>query len=89
MKVFKYPLTITGKQSINLPAGAKILTVQVQKGDPYLWALVNEQTVLTEAKIIHTYGTGHVVTGPVKSSYIGTYQIHEGDLVFHVFEEIP
>ena len=81
-KIFKYPLMTTDIQSLLIPVGAEILTVQVQGATPCIWALVNPE--LPEKQItVQTFGTGHHVDGEGK--YIGTYQLEGGSLVFHVF----
>ena len=80
--IWKYELNAEGKQEIQLPLGAKFLTVQIQNDKPCLWALVDtEVPKITETILI--FGTGHAVTG--EGEYLGTYQLHGGILVFHVF----
>jgi hypothetical protein len=88
-RIYKYELAITDTQTIAMPEGAEILTVQAQRGTPCLWALVNPELPATERRI-ETFGTGHPVlsdTG-VERRYVGTYQISGGSLVFHVFERL-
>lgn len=81
--IWKFELKVTDSQRVTIPTGAVMLSVQVQNGVPVLWALCNPgrppSTVL-----IHTHGTGHDV-GPSRGQYVGTYQVHGGELVFHVF----
>lgn len=88
MRIFKYTLEKTDKQKLLLPLGARILSVQVQYNSPQLWALVNEKEKFTREVTISTYGTGNPI--PVKDAedmgtYLGTYQVFDGDYVFHVF----
>ena len=83
--IYKYPLKVTDVNRLELPKGAIILCIQLQKGTPCLWAQVDANENEKEVRIIETIGTGN----PMKESprsYIGTYQLHEGMLVFHVFE---
>lgn len=70
---------------ISMPDKAKILTVQVQNGEPQLWATVdtNEPTVLRK---FCTYGTGHTLPDN-PGEFIGSFQLADGALVFHVFEQ--
>ncbi len=70
-----------------MPIGAKILTVQTQNDIPCLWALVDPQAE-TEGRNIEIFGTGHPVLSDLGTAreYIGTFQMHNGTLVFHVFE---
>jgi hypothetical protein len=83
-KIYKYQLGFTDVQIIDMPADAQILTVQVQNEVPCIWAMVNPGAPVMK-RTIETIGTGHDVhiTG---RSYIGTYQLRSGALVFHVFE---
>ena len=85
MKIWKYPLEVSDAQRVNMPAGAKLLCIQVQRGVPMLWALVNSENEV-EPRFLLTVGTGHRCPGGL-GSYVGTYQIDSGFLVFHVFEE--
>ena len=81
--IWKFPLDVTGYQRVNMPAKAKILCVQTQGGYPCLWAQV-ESTSEVEPRAFVIAGTGHPQdTG---GKYIGTFQLHGGELVFHAFE---
>jgi len=80
--IWKYPLAITERASILVPKGATFLDVQVQRGIPCLWALV-DSAAPEEDRTIVIHGTGHLVGEGL--SYIGTVQA--GSLVWHVFEK--
>lgn len=82
--IYKYPLTITDVNRIELPKGAKILCIQTQNDNPYLWALVDKYESEKETHFIETLGTGHPINEGERQ-YIGTYQLRNGALVFHVF----
>lgn len=86
-KIFKYSIEITDEQTIVLPFGAEILTVQIQHGKPYLWALIETEQSLNEPKIIEVFGTGNPIPEGDRR-YINSIQIFNGDLIFHVFEKI-
>jgi hypothetical protein len=82
--IFKYQLEVTGRQAINMLAGAEILTVQVQHGVLCMWALVDPANDY-EKRYIAIYGTGNPV--PLyPGRYISTVQQANGSLVWHVFE---
>ena len=81
--VYKYSLRIHDEQVVLLPKGAKILTVQGQHGRICLWALVNHVHGV-EPRTILIRGTGHDF--PEVGRYISTFQMENGELVFHVFE---
>ena len=84
--IWKYELEVNGSQEISLPGGAKILTVQAQKGVPCLWVLVDKNNEQDKKVWVYTFGTGHNISDD-EYTYIGAYQLHGGDLVFHVFTE--
>lgn len=84
--IWKYPLKINDTNTIDMPEGARILCVQIQNGGPCLWALVDTQSPIKVPRVIETFGTGHPMNDSLRE-YIGTYQLHDGALVFHVFEQ--
>lgn len=85
-RIWKWALDVVDRQSISMPAGAQILTVQTQYGVPQLWALCDTTLPLTP-RIFHIYGTGNVIRHSVAAGwYVGTFQLSDGALVFHVFE---
>jgi len=84
MKVIhKFTLGVTNEQSVTLTDGAQPLCVQVQNGKPQLWVLLDPQEQPIEYTV-YTVGTGHN-THHIKETYLGTYQLEGGALVFHVF----
>lgn len=83
--IYKYKLQTTDEQQILMPEGAEILTVQLQDGEPQLWALVETELPKTK-RYIEIFGTGNPITGIGPHKYIATYQLRGGALVFHVFE---
>lgn len=87
MNIFKYPLEVTDVQTIQIPQGATILTVQVQYDKPCIWALVDPNEPV-ESRQIEIYGTGQQLDEDVRRRYIGTFQLRGGALIFHVFEPI-
>jgi hypothetical protein len=87
--IWKYILEVTDTQTIKLPKGAEVLSVQIQLGGPCMWALV-DPNAKEEERLFETFGTGHpipcdAVTG---RRYIGTYQLESRAMVFHVFERL-
>lgn len=85
MTIYKYPLKVTDWQFVTMPENAKILCVQMQYGEPCLWAMVDPDAVPKMRKI-HIFGTGHPISSDLNLTHIDTFQMHEGALVFHVFE---
>lgn len=74
-------------QTIDLPHGAQVLSVQVQDGSPYIWACVNP-SAKSEPRQFRLYGTGHPIEGDCLLKFIGTFQLFGGRLVYHLFEEV-
>jgi len=82
--IYKYELDVLDRQVIKMPALATILTIQSQGGKGQIWAKVNPHSELVD-RIFTTHPTGMELTGDT-CCYVGTYQIANGNLVFHVFE---
>lgn len=71
---------------LDLPENAKILTLQMQSFTLCIWILV-DSNVLTEKRKFRIYGTGHRINETDKQlSYIGTFQLHGGTFIYHLFE---
>jgi len=93
--VWKYELKVINEQTFNLPVGAQLLTVQVQYDTPCLWVLLDPDASREPVKI-YTAGTGagtgflieHYWIEQNNLLYVGTYQMRDGRLVFHVFVEV-
>lgn len=83
--VWKWNLEIDDEQEIEAPDNAQILCVQMQNGAPCLWMLV-DPNVSTRKYGVRTKGTGHPIdTDGVYWIYAGSYQMYDGQIVFHVF----
>lgn len=81
-RIYKYPVQVTDEFEVLMPVGAMPLSVQMQRGQPCVWALVHEGA----QDIYHTFcvvGTGNPVPENA-GSYIGTWQ--DGPFVWHLFE---
>jgi hypothetical protein len=84
-KIFKYSFgTSSNLQTITMPEGAEILSVQIQRGAVCVWVVVpNVEKALVERHFA-IFGTGQPINPDLKLCYVGTFQ--EGDFVWHVFE---
>lgn len=81
--IYKYLIPVCDEYHLELPASAKVLTVQVQNDNPYIWVKLDPKASTVE-RIFRTYGTCHPIN--IESlDYIGTFQVR-GTLVFHLFE---
>jgi len=83
-RIFKYPIPVEDKITLSLPINSDILCVQIQKGEPVVYALVSDVFKRDRDRKLELYGTGMEV--PEERIYIGTFQMMGGDLVFHLFE---
>lgn len=84
MIIWKYPLSSDDIQTIYMPEGARMLSVQLQHGTPQLWALCDECADKKQRRVA-IYGTGCLIPNE-PGRYIDTFQINSGELVFHVFD---
>ena len=89
MTIWKFELIVADTQTISMPEEARILTVQTQNGSPCIWAMVEENFDMV-LRHIRIAGTGHPLPNgydEIMGKYIGTFQLREGSLIFHVFDE--
>lgn len=82
-QVWKFPISIVGRLSVQMPEDAEILSAAMQGETLCLWALVNPKAVAV-SRIIHIAGTGHDLE-PATRRFIAT--VHHRGLVWHVFEK--
>ena len=91
--IWKYELPMMERFDLRLPKDSKILCIQTQtRFDIELmnfWILVNNLIPIPiETRHFLVLGTGQRV--PMETlRYLGTTQLAEGRLVFHVFEILP
>jgi len=83
--VYKYEVPVGEHVDIEIPQGAEILSVQTQNDQPCIWALVDKRAPMERRKF-RIAGTGHSIDNPNALTFIGTFQMHGGSLVFHLFE---
>ena len=86
MKILKYNLKLKDLQTVMMYEGAVIFAVQVQFDEIKIWAYCDDTKSKKERKIA-IHGTGHDVLPELTTAdFIGTVQLHGGELVFHVFD---
>jgi len=83
--VYKYEILPGEHIDIDLPQGAEILTVQIQGDQPCIWAMIDTRAPIQRRRF-RLAGTGHPISDPDALTYIGTFQLYEGALVYHLFE---
>ncbi len=84
--IFKYGLSISQWQSINLPVNAEILKVDTQNNELYIWVLQDTVDANTEIRYFEVFGTGHFMGEQKNRKHIGTVLTYGGSYVWHVFE---
>lgn len=87
-RVFKYPVVLAEVFSIEVPSGARFLSVQEQREGPQMWLLVDDAAPV-ETRFFTLAGTGHPIHPDFHDAkYLGTFQLEGGSLVFHLFEAV-
>jgi hypothetical protein len=79
---FEWPKGYVSKFQVSMPHGAEILCAQTQRNLLCIWAKVNTDNSF-EQREFTLCGTGHLAPD---GKYIGTVQLHDGDLVLHIME---
>lgn len=80
--IWKFPIKVTDQQVLQVPQDAQLLSVQMQGDQPCIWALVDPEAQKRPCTV-QVFGTGHPVAS--EGAFLGTFQMHGGSLVFHVF----
>lgn len=83
--IHKYLLDakLIGGGLVEMPAGAEILHVSEQHGNPWVWARVNLGAAMVQRRIAIAL-TGK--TYDFYGNYIGTFFLDHGSFVGHVFD---
>jgi hypothetical protein len=84
-EIWKYKLS--QNPAIDMPKGAKVLSVKSQYNQLCIWALVDPVAV-KETRFFEVHGTGYRINSSPNLKYVGTALIENDSLVFHVFERI-
>lgn len=82
--VWKYEVPVRNRFELEMPAGARIVSLQLQYDRPVLWAVVDPEAPKV-TRMFGVVGTGTVVDFKLPK-HIGTFQLHGGKTVLHVFE---
>lgn len=73
--IYKYALEANEDTTIMLPKGARVLTVQTQRGEPQLWILINKDGARIQNRTFRIVGTGRPIEDPNTMRYVGTFQL--------------
>jgi len=83
--IYKYELEGSNPH-IEMPYGSKVLCVQMQGAVPCIWAEVDPDAPLVK-RSFRIVGTGHSIDF-TNGEYIGTFQMHGGTFIWHLYELI-
>ncbi len=81
MAIYKYKIERCKK--ISLPVGAKVVSTGMQRGDFFIWAIIDTDAPFTQEREFTIIGTGWEIQYDCYQ-YIGI--IHDGPFVWHVLE---
>jgi|WetSurMetagenome_2_1015567.scaffolds.fasta_scaffold1392487_2 hypothetical protein len=86
-RILKHKFGYTaGVWTITTKEGARILSVDNQRGTPCLWYFEPDSGDV-ETRVFETYLTGAPVTITGDHEFIGTVLLENGTYVIHIFEE--
>lgn len=94
--IYKYELVsaidlISGTkvaELLNLPTGARVLSVGVQKDKVCAWILLDNEAPATNKVYVQFIGTGWPVRFPndvPNPIFVDTVSLYDGDFMYHVF----
>lgn len=82
-QIWKYPIPVTDHFEIEMPGAAQVISVQIQQGKPFIWAIVGPNITPAPRKF-RLVGTGNDFKLMPTDKFIGTFQ--DGPFVWHLFE---
>lgn len=91
--IWKFPIKVMDFQTVEMPLGAQIISVQPQNGVLCMWALVDSEQNKKELRRLWVFGTGNPIEGSAYDAFHQGKMIHlatvkDGSFVWHVFESI-
>ncbi len=86
MVIYKYKLgDYFDKSSVHLQIGAKILSINKQDNEWFLWAMIDPYETKMEERVIRMTSTGQLLRKVDSLEYLST--VFDGVYVWHFFEE--
>lgn len=86
-QIWKYKLKEEADNLLNVPKGAKFISVAEQYDCPVLYVLVDLDETRTEEWVITTVGTGQPIPDKILSGkFLGTVPARGGLLVWHCWK---
>ena len=87
MHIWKYKLAV-GLIGIEIPAGAKVLSVQEQDNEPVMWLEVDPSSPLKTRFFTGAMTGVQLPSVCVQGKYLGTCLLNGGTFVVHIYEHI-
>lgn len=84
-EIHKFTLPVTDEFEISMPAGARLLSLQVQHEVPCVWAMVDTDAAAAKRRF-SLRGTGHACEFGHLVPFVGTFQLRGGTFVAHLFD---
>lgn len=85
-QIHKYDIVPVSGNCIPMPDNATILSIQAQRDNICIWALVDVTAPFVMRKF-DVFGTGFTIDDTARK-YLGTVLVQNGDFVWHVFERL-
>ncbi|MGN5455619.1 MAG: hypothetical protein ACI4XN_06485 [Candidatus Kurthia intestinigallinarum] len=86
MKVYKYPVRVNTVETIDLPLGAKPLSIAFQYDKVYIYALVKPEEQKTVSVQVIVAGTGEPLPEDIDTfTYLNTIQMFDQQWNLHGF----
>ena len=83
--IWKYDIPLTDRFSLEMPRGSRVLSDMSQHGLPHMWFHVDTDAPMVRCDFA-VVGTGNQMPDHPYPAYVGSFQLANGGLVFHVFE---
>ena len=85
-KIFKYVLDPVDNQVVDILLPATLLSVEEQRGNIVLYALVDDESNVTIPIDVAIIGTGNIIRQNLSAyRFMGTVKLMNGGLMFHIF----
>ncbi len=80
------------RQSIQMPWGAQIVSIQAQRDVITIWAIIDDEEARKDTRdfwVIHTGSQIHEPKSGMKLYFLATVVMDSRGMVYHIFEEAP
>jgi hypothetical protein len=83
--IYKYPLELTGIQTIKVPEDSRFLCLKEQNDIPVTYWEVDTKQTRSKYCIFYIFGTGNPLENMQNLHYIDTVICNNGMLVWHIY----